>query len=100
MGGSQSPRKKDENSGRSNFEESKGQEESKPIEPKVPERELNEAKKEYITNTVTIFVTMKIRVKRIPELENNFKGFRAYWEEEIQKKIDDLGEIKVINVIT
>lgn len=88
MGGKQSHEKTSNENEESNFREQGNQ------------VEINDAKKEYVSNTIAIFVTIKIRVKRIPELEKNFKGFRAYWEEEIQKAVENCGEIKVINVIT
>lgn len=80
MGGSQSGRKQENE------------------EPK--QVDLNDAKKEYLNSTVAIYVLVKIRVKRIKELDTNFKGFRAYWQEEIKKAIDNLGEVKVVNMIT
>ncbi|MGA2768663.1 MAG: hypothetical protein ABSF24_10170 [Candidatus Bathyarchaeia archaeon] len=52
------------------------------------------------TEMVAVFAIIKIKVRRIPELDTNFVGFRAYWQEEIRRVLAIVGDVKVVNVIT
>lgn len=53
-----------------------------------------------LPNMVAVYVMVKIKVRRIPELDSNFVGFRAYWGEEIKRVLAIIGEVKVVQLIT
>jgi hypothetical protein len=59
-----------------------------------------EGKEQVLPDLVSVYAIVKLRVKRIPELDNNFRGFRAYWSEELHKALQIVGEVKVVNVVT
>jgi hypothetical protein len=77
------------------------------VEKKGERVELNELqsrnateRSQQITDLVPVYVMIKIKVKRIPELDTNFVGFRAYWQEEIKRVLAIVGDVKVVNLIT
>jgi hypothetical protein len=69
-------------------------------EKKGERLELNEFQVQNLTDMVAVYAILKIKVKRIPELDTNFVGFRAYWQEEIRRVLAIVGDVKVVNVIT
>jgi hypothetical protein len=60
------------------------------------EQELTEAQR----NQQSLFISVKIRVTRKPELENDFEMLKLYWSREIKKALNEIGDVKAISVMT
>jgi hypothetical protein len=61
---------------------------------------LQSQSQDNLPDVVAVYAILKIKVKRIPELDSNFVGFRAYWQEELRRVLKVVGDVKVVNVIT
>jgi hypothetical protein len=51
-------------------------------------------------NKKPIFIAGKMKVDSKEELEDDFEMFELYWKREITKRLEDLGEIKFLTMIT
>lgn len=64
------------------------------------QRDLNEAKSEDQRNQQSIFFTVKMRVKRKPELEEDYEMFKLFWKREIQKALEQIGDVRFLVIMT
>jgi hypothetical protein len=60
------------------------------------QRDLNEVK----ADQQPVFFTVKMRVTRKQELEGDYDMFKLYWQREIRKALNEIGDVKFLVVFT
>jgi hypothetical protein len=63
------------------------------------QKDLNEVKKDYL-DTINLFVACKIRVKRTPEQETDYRVFKIHMEDAVRNALLAVGDVRFVTVIS